>query len=53
MDILPIILLYLLASIVVIFGIMYLIRKKRDKEAGRKPSNKVHDIKAEEAKSGD
>lgn len=50
MDILPIVLLYILASVVVIFGIMYLIRKKREKAAGRSPSNKVEDIKAEEVR---
>ena len=50
MDILPIILLYILASVLVIFGIMYVIRKKREKAAGRSPSNKVEDIKAEEVR---
>ncbi len=39
---------YLIISLVVIFGIMFFIRRKREKDAGRKPSHKVEDLKAEE-----
>lgn len=48
MDALPIVLLYILASVVIIFGIMFIIRRKRDKDAGRSPSHKIKDLKAEE-----
>ena len=48
MDIYLIILLYILASVVVIFGIMFLIRRKREKSAGLDLSNKVEDIREEE-----
>jgi hypothetical protein len=50
MELLPITLLYILAAVVVIFGVMYIIRRQRDKESGRPPSNKVKDIKEEETK---
>lgn len=45
-----VIILYVAISVVVLFGIMFIIRRKRDKDAGRHKSHKVTDIKAEERK---
>lgn len=44
-----IILVYFILPIVIIFGVMFLIRRKRDQAAGRPPSNKVKSIKEEES----
>lgn len=49
MEIVPITLFYILLSAAVIFGVMILIRRNREKEAGRKTTNKMEDIKAEES----
>ncbi|MEM9856026.1 MAG: hypothetical protein AAF843_01645 [Bacteroidota bacterium] len=42
-----IILLYIVLPLIVLGGVMMLIRRKREKELNREPSNKVADIKAE------
>ncbi|UII26470.1 hypothetical protein LVD15_24765 [Fulvivirga maritima] len=47
MEILVIIL-YVIISIAILFGVMFFIRRKRDKDSGRSTSHKVDDIKAEE-----
>jgi hypothetical protein len=49
MEIVPVVILYILLSFAVIFGVMYIIRRYRDKRSGRKPSKHVSDIKAEES----
>lgn len=48
LEIVSIILIYAVTPALILFGIMYLIRRKRDKEAGRKPSQKMKSIKEEE-----
>ncbi|WP_155176870.1 hypothetical protein [Fulvivirga kasyanovii] len=47
-EIISTILVYFVLPVLVIFGVMYWIRRKRDKEAGRKPSKKMKSIKEEE-----
>lgn len=46
-----IILFYFVAPVIVILGLMFWIRRKRDKDAGRPPSNKISSIKEEELKN--
>jgi phosphotransferase system glucose/maltose/N-acetylglucosamine-specific IIC component len=53
MEIVPITIFYILLSAVVIFGVMFLIRRNREKEAGRNTTNKVEDIKEEESEDKD
>ncbi|UII30282.1 hypothetical protein LVD17_18475 [Fulvivirga ulvae] len=47
-EIISIVLIYFVIPVLVVFGVMYLIRRKRDKQAGRKPSHKIKSIKEEE-----
>ncbi len=45
------IILYIGFPLIVIFGVMYLIRQKREKDTGREPKNTTVSIKKEETHS--